>query len=106
MVCRHLAKMQSLSLTANTIPDSLLPPLNPYFLLAKGKCTGVWSDDIVTEMAKVRPRAAFAELCDNFGNIVYSKEGRMVISPECPRGRVLSLKICNYQALANRMTIQ
>ncbi|KAL3958453.1 hypothetical protein ACCO45_006615 [Purpureocillium lilacinum] len=86
--------------------DSLLPPLNPYFLLAKGKCTGVWSDDIVTEMAKVRPRAAFAELCDNFGNIVYSKEGRMVISPECPRGRVLSLKICNYQALANRMTIQ
>ncbi|UNI23195.1 hypothetical protein JDV02_009029 [Purpureocillium takamizusanense] len=86
--------------------DSLLPPLNPYFLLAEGKCTGVWSDAIVTEMAKVRPRATFAELCDNFGNIVYSKEGRMVISPECPRGRVLSLKICNYQALANRMTIQ
>ncbi|KAJ6442682.1 hypothetical protein O9K51_03857 [Purpureocillium lavendulum] len=29
-----------LSEMANTLPDSLLPPLNPYFLLARGKCTG------------------------------------------------------------------
>ncbi|POR37299.1 Uncharacterized protein TPAR_02496 [Tolypocladium paradoxum] len=86
--------------------DSLLPPLNPYFLLKQRKCSGVWSDIIVTEMARVRPDVSFAEMSDSFGNIVYSKEGRMVISPENPRGRVLSLRLGNYKALANRMTIQ
>ncbi|KND90969.1 hypothetical protein TOPH_04327 [Tolypocladium ophioglossoides CBS 100239] len=86
--------------------DSLLPPLNPYFLLKQQKCSGVWSDAIVTEMARVRPEVSFAEMSDSFGNIVYSKEGRMVISPENPRGRVLSLRLSNYKALANRMTIQ
>ncbi|PNY29854.1 Uncharacterized protein TCAP_00243 [Tolypocladium capitatum] len=86
--------------------DSLLPPLNPYFLLKQRKCSGVWSDSIVTEMARVRPEVSFAEMSDSFGNIVYSKEGRMVISPENPRGRVLSLRLSNYKALANRMTIQ
>ncbi|PHH85515.1 hypothetical protein CDD83_301 [Cordyceps sp. RAO-2017] len=86
--------------------DSLLPPLNPYFLLKQRKCTGVWSDVIVTEMARVRPEVTFAELSESFGNIVYSKEGRMVVSPENPRARIASLKLSNYQALANRMTIQ
>ncbi|KJZ78132.1 hypothetical protein HIM_02170 [Hirsutella minnesotensis 3608] len=86
--------------------DSLLPPLNPYFLLKQQKCTGVWSDAIVTEMARVRPEVSFAELSDSFGNIVYSKEGRMVVSPENPKARISSLKLSNYQALANRMTIQ
>ncbi|KAF4505605.1 hypothetical protein G6O67_007536 [Ophiocordyceps sinensis] len=86
--------------------DSLLPPLNPYFLLRQQRCTGVWSDLIVTEMARVRPDVSFAELSDSFGNIMYSKEGRMIVSPENPRTRISSLKLSNYQALANRMTIQ
>lgn len=60
----------------------------------------------MTEMARVRPDVSFAELSDSFGNIMYSKEGRMVVSPENPRTRISSLKLSNYQALANRMTIQ
>lgn len=91
---------------ADEAADSLLPPLNPYFLLRKKQCTGVWSDFIVTEMARVRPDVSFAELSDSFGNIVYSKEGRMVVSPENPRTHISSLKLSNYHALANRMTIQ
>ena len=87
-------------------PDSLLPPLNPYFLFKQGRCTGVWSDAIVSEMARARPHATFAELSDDFGSVVCCKDGRVVVSPDMPRGRVLSLKIGNYQALANRMTIQ
>ncbi|RCI07996.1 hypothetical protein L249_7823 [Ophiocordyceps polyrhachis-furcata BCC 54312] len=86
--------------------DSVLPPLNPYFLLKDRQCTGVWSDAIVAEMARVRPDASFDHLSESFGNIVYSKEGRMVVSPENPHSRISSLKLSNYQALANRMTIQ
>ncbi|PHH68170.1 hypothetical protein CDD82_756 [Ophiocordyceps australis] len=85
--------------------DSLLPPLNPYFLLKHQTCTGVWSEAIVAEMARVRPEVSFAELSENFGSIMYSKEGRMVVSHDGCRTRITSLKLSNYQALANRITI-
>ncbi|QUC17444.1 uncharacterized protein UV8b_01685 [Ustilaginoidea virens] len=86
--------------------DSILPPLNPYFLMADGQCSGVWSDQIVAEMTRVRPRAVFPELCESFGSISYSKDGRMVIMPEYPRTRITSLKLSNYRSLATRITIQ
>ncbi|KID84715.1 hypothetical protein MGU_08060 [Metarhizium guizhouense ARSEF 977] len=85
---------------------SILPPLNPYFLMANGECSGVWSDAIVAELSRVRPRAQFTELCESFGNISYSKDGRMVIMPEYPRTRISSLKLSNYRSLATRITIQ
>ncbi|KYK57574.1 hypothetical protein DCS_04585 [Drechmeria coniospora] len=85
--------------------DSLLPPLNPYFMLQQGKCTGVWSNAIIAEMARVRPSATFAELSETFGNISFSKEGRMIMYPEKPPGRISSLKLSNYQTLANGMPI-
>ncbi|KAF7549152.1 hypothetical protein G7Z17_g6565 [Cylindrodendrum hubeiense] len=86
--------------------DSVLPPLNPFFLMRNGVCSGVWSDRILTEMARVRPEASFTELSESFGNIVYGKEGRMVITPEYPRTRITSLKLTNYRSLAAGITIQ
>ncbi|KFA60849.1 hypothetical protein S40285_06197 [Stachybotrys chlorohalonatus IBT 40285] len=86
--------------------DSVLPPLNPYFLMRDGKCSGVWSETIVDEMARVRPGNTFNELNESFGDVVYNKEGRMVITPEYPRTRVTSLKLSNYRSLAARITIQ
>ncbi|KAI9172263.1 hypothetical protein HJFPF1_01760 [Paramyrothecium foliicola] len=86
--------------------DSVLPPLNPYFLLRNGKCSGVWSDNILGELARVRPEASFVELNETFGDVVYNKEGRMVITPEFPRSRITSLKLSNYRSLAARITIQ
>ncbi|QPG95204.1 hypothetical protein C2857_007831 [Epichloe festucae Fl1] len=86
--------------------ESILPPLNPYFFMANGQCSGVWNDAIVAEMARVRPHVAFTELCESFGNISYSKDGRMVIVPEYPRARITSLKLANYRSLATRITIQ
>ncbi|KAG6020357.1 hypothetical protein E4U41_002870 [Claviceps citrina] len=86
--------------------ESILPPLNPYFLMANGQCSGVWNDVILAEMARVRPHVTFAELSDSFGNISYSKDGRMVIVPEYPRTRITSLKLSNYRSLATRITIQ
>jgi hypothetical protein len=86
--------------------DSVIPPLNPYFLMRDGKCTGVWSDSIINELARVRPGVSFSELNDSFGDVVYNKEGRMVISPEHSRFRMTSLKLSNYRSLATRITIQ
>jgi hypothetical protein len=86
--------------------DSVLPPLNPYFLMRDGKCSGVWSDAIVNELPRVRPKASFVELNETFGDVVYNKEGRMVITPEYPRSRITSLKLANYRSLAARITIQ
>ncbi|RFU78722.1 hypothetical protein TARUN_3510 [Trichoderma arundinaceum] len=86
--------------------DSVLPPLNPFFLMQNGKCTGVWSDYIIAEMNRVRPNITFPGLSDTFGNIVYSKDGRMIIAPEPSRPRITSLKLSNYRSLATRITIQ
>lgn len=74
--------------------------------MANGECSGVWSDAIVAELSRVRPRVQFTELCESFGNISYSKDGRMVIMPEYPRTRISSLKLSNYRSLATRITIQ
>lgn len=86
--------------------DSVLPPLNPFFLMQNGKCTGVWSEQIIAELNKVRPNTTFPGLSDTFGSIVYSKDGRMIIAPEPSRARITSLKLSNYRSLATRITIQ
>lgn len=86
--------------------DSVLPPLNPFFLMQNGKCTGVWSEQIIAGINRVRPETTFPGLSDTFGNIVYSKDGRMIIAPEPSRPRITSLKLSNYRSLATRITIQ
>ena len=88
-----------------TLLESLLPPLNPFFLYTNGHCSGVWDDMIVAEMARVRPHVRFAELSDTFGNISYSSDGRMVVVKKYPGARAASLKLANYRSLANRITI-
>lgn len=74
--------------------------------MRRGECSGVWSDSILDEMARVRPMATFTELSESFGNIVYNKDGRMVITPEHPRTRIASLKLSNYRSLAAGITMQ
>lgn len=85
--------------------DSPVPPLNPYFMLRDGWCSGVWSDTIVTELNKARPSARFEELAESFGEVGFNKDGRMVISPEFPRSRALSLKLSNYAYLAGGIAL-
>ncbi|KAM5355222.1 hypothetical protein ACJ41O_001868 [Fusarium nematophilum] len=86
--------------------DSVLPPLNPYFIMRNGACAGVWSERILSEMGRVRPGTSFTELSESFGNIVYNKDGRMVITPEPPKTKITSLKLSNYRSLATGITIQ
>ena len=85
--------------------DSPVPPLNPYFVMRDGWCSGVWSEAIVSELNRVRPDIRFEELSETFGEVGYNKEGRMVISPEFPKSRVLSLKLSNYAYLAGGIAL-
>ncbi|ROW14251.1 hypothetical protein VPNG_04312 [Cytospora leucostoma] len=85
--------------------DSPVPPLNPYFILRDGWCSGVWSDAIVSELNRARPDARFEDLAESFGEVGINKDGRMVISPEFPRSRVLSLKLSNYAYLAGGIAV-
>lgn len=82
-----------------------MPPLNPYFLVRDGWCSGVWSEQILEEIHRVRPNIRFKEIVDSFGEVGYNKEGRLIISPDFPKSRVLSLKLANYAMLAGGITI-
>lgn len=92
-------------LTLCPFTDSPVPPLNPYFILRDGWCSGVWSDTIVSDLARSRPDARFEDLAESFGEVGINKDGRMVISPEFPRSRVLSLKLSNYAYLAGGIAL-
>jgi hypothetical protein len=85
--------------------DSPVPPLNPYFLVRDGWCSGVWSEQIIDEINRVRPNIGFKDIVDSFGEVGYNKEGRLIISPDFPKSRVLSLKLANYAMLAGGITI-
>ncbi|KAM7191135.1 hypothetical protein V8F20_009453 [Naviculisporaceae sp. PSN 640] len=85
--------------------DSPVPPLNPYFLLRDGWCSGVWSDAIVSELNRVRPMAQFEDLSESFGEVGYNKDGRMTISPDFPKSKALSLKLSNYALLSGGISI-
>lgn len=86
-----------------TCADSLLPPLNPYFLLRGDACLGIWSGRILSELKDARPRAAYEELSETFGDIGINKDGRLVISgsgANYQRSQFRSLKVNNYHLLA------
>ncbi|KAI2615999.1 hypothetical protein GGR54DRAFT_610784 [Hypoxylon sp. NC1633] len=84
--------------------DSPVPPLNPYFMISDGWCSGVWSDEIIAEINRVRPDICFEEMIDSFGEVGYNKEGRLIINPDFPKSRVLSLKLANYAMLSSGVT--
>ena len=79
--------------------DSAVPPLNPYFLMRDNSCTGVWSDALLKDLARVRPEAQYEELTENFGDLAWNKDGRLYVSTQGNRLRVRSLKISSYQII-------
>jgi hypothetical protein len=98
--------MSALRFRATDLPtDSPVPPLNPYFVIKDGWCSGVWSDNIVAELNRVRSDTRFESMAESFGEVGFNKEGRLVISPDFPKSRVLSLKLSNYALLSGGITI-
>ncbi|KEZ41464.1 Uncharacterized protein SAPIO_CDS7605 [Scedosporium apiospermum] len=79
--------------------ESAVPPLNPYFLMRDGKCTGVWSEALLRELGRVRPMAQYEELTENFGDLAWNKDGRLYVSTQGNRLRVRSLKISSYRII-------
>lgn len=79
--------------------ESAVPPLNPYFLMRDGRCTGVWSDTLLGELARVRPMAQYEELTEDFGDLAWNKDGRLYVSTQGNRLRVRSLKISSYRMI-------
>ncbi|KAI0845496.1 hypothetical protein F5Y00DRAFT_265591 [Daldinia vernicosa] len=100
----HLKSVELLRIRYVDI-DSPVPPLNPYFMIEDGWCSGVWSEDIVAEINRVRPDIRFEEMVDSFGEVGYNKDGRLVINPDFPKSRVLSLKLANYAMLSGGISI-
>ena len=87
------------AIVADRLSDSAVPPLNPYFLMRDNSCTGVWSDALLRELARVRPEAQYEELTENFGDLAWNKDGRLYVSTQGNRLRVRSLKISSYQII-------
>lgn len=85
--------------------ESPMPLLNPFFQLKGNEATGLWSDRILTSLAKSRPAASFPELSEDFGGLKYDKDFKLVPGKSFPRGRPLSLKVSSYSSLGNEFVI-
>lgn len=59
----------------------------------------------MAELKRVRPDARFESMAESFGEVGYNKENRLVISPDFPKSRVLSLKLSNYALLSGGISI-
>jgi hypothetical protein len=70
-----------------------------------GWVSGLWSDDVLAELARSRPSLRYDAVREDFGEITVNKEGRIVISPYYPRPRVLGLKLSNYAYLSEGVTM-
>ncbi len=104
---RSLQRLSALSNLRIRFIDlgSPMPLLNPFFQLKDNKCFGLWSDDILTALSIARPTASYLELSEDFGGIIYDKDGKLVPGATFPRTRPLSMKVASYEALSNEIVI-
>ncbi|RAK71399.1 uncharacterized protein BO72DRAFT_453745 [Aspergillus fijiensis CBS 313.89] len=79
--------------------DSACPPLNPYFQLVDGECTGLWSERILEALHEARPEAHYVELSDG----IYPQYGhnRQIVGAVYPRTRPLSIHASTYKVIAD-----
>lgn len=100
----RLTALQYLSIRFVDI-ECPMPLLNPFFQMKGNRCSGLWSERILSVLAKVRPATSYVELSDDFGGIKYDKEGKLVPGASFPRTRPLSMKVASYDALSNGILI-
>lgn len=85
--------------------DSQFPLLNPFFQLKDNVCTGLWSDEILVTLERVRPAARFPELSDDLG-LMFDAAGKVADpQPTMARMRPTSMKFSSYEMIADPMTI-
>ncbi|KAL5621842.1 hypothetical protein BROUX41_005787 [Berkeleyomyces rouxiae] len=76
--------------------DSIVPPLNPYFLIQNNECTGVWSNAIISELQKHRPKISFPDLDASCSAVRVNEDGIMVLNPDFKKTKIKSFKLSNY----------
>lgn len=79
--------------------DSPFPMIEPYFDFMKGRCIGLWSDEILEKLHSARPGASFVSL--ERGIRMLHRPGRKV-EIQCPATRPLSIKAEVYEEIVDR----
>jgi hypothetical protein len=79
--------------------DSTCALLNPYFQMANNVCSGLWSDQIVETLDRVRPATRYVELSDG----IYPQIGadNVIVGAIYPRIRPMSINASMYKILSD-----
>jgi hypothetical protein len=101
---RHFKALESLRIRFVDL-ESPMPFLNPFFQYKNGVCTGLWSDRILLALSAARPKASFVELAEDFGGIIYDKDGKLVFGDKTLKRRPMSLKMSSYDAFSTVIAI-
>ena len=83
--------------------DSPCALLNPYFQIQRGRCYGLWNEEILELLPLARPGLEFEELGEGI-NPAWRKEMH-VVSSIYPRSKPKSIKASSYRELADYRSI-
>ena len=80
--------------------DSPCALLNPYFQLKKGRCYGLWNEEILELLQVVRPGLGFAELGDGINSSWRKDEGIGGGAGIYPKKKPGAIKASSYRLIA------
>jgi hypothetical protein len=80
--------------------DSPCALLNPYFQLLRGKCYGLWNEEILDLLPSVRPGLEYEELGEGI-NPTWRKDDGVVLGTIYPRTKPKAIKSSSYGVLAD-----
>jgi hypothetical protein len=79
--------------------DSPCALLNPYFQLVRGKCFGLWNEEILDLLPSVRPGLEYEELGEGI-NPTWRKDDGVVVGTIYPRIKPKAIKSSSYTVVA------
>ncbi len=86
--------------------DSQVPALNHYFQLSRNQCTGLFSDEILQNLAKIRPAASFLAEPEQIPLDIGFKDGVFYVPPSfSSKTPPLAIALSSYFQLSNAITI-
>lgn len=80
--------------------DAPCPLLNPYFHMTQTECTGIWNEEILSNVTKARMRVVPVDLDESF-DTTYATPGPTGVLVEYPTRRPKSIKVASYAAFSD-----
>jgi hypothetical protein len=80
--------------------DSPCALLNPYFQLRRGRCYGLWNEEILDLLQQVRPGVGFAELGDGINAAWRKDEAGSGVGGIYPKKKPGAIKASSYRLIA------